>query len=188
MASPLGHSLIGLILVRTQRAATVGGNRFAWYAFAMLAANAPDLDFLPGLLLDEPFRFHRGPTHSLVAACAFGAIVYLLARRMTSRAGAVAALGTSCYASHLMLDLPSIPLFWPFSSAYPAIAWPSIGEAIGWETAGSTAKFIDVLFSKPFAQTMVVEALVLLPVLLVVWVLTKPRQLPPMMARERAGR
>lgn len=129
MASPLGHSLIGLILAHTQRTPFLGGGRYAWYAFAILAANAPDLDFLPGFLLDEPFRFHRGPTHSLLAACTFGGIVYLVARKITPRPGAIAAWGASLYASHLVLDLPSIPLLWPFSSAEPAIAWPSIGEA-----------------------------------------------------------
>jgi membrane-bound metal-dependent hydrolase YbcI (DUF457 family) len=177
MASPLGHSLISFILARTERTRLQAGNRFAWYAFAILAGNAPDLDFLPGLLLDEPFRFHRGATHSLVAACAFGGIVYFLARRMTPRAGALALLGFSCYSSHLVLDLPAVPLCWPFFSSHAAIALPSIGEAINWERAGSTANFIEVLFSMAFVQTMVVEALVLLPALLAVWALGKSRNL-----------
>jgi membrane-bound metal-dependent hydrolase YbcI (DUF457 family) len=144
-----------------------------WYAFAVLAANAPDLDFLPGLLIDQPFRFHRGPAHSLVAAGAFGVIVYYLARRMTPRPGALATLGFSCYGSHLVLDLPGIPLFWPLSTAELGIALPSLGEAIGWERAGSTASFVAVLCSRALVQTMLVEALLLVPGLLVVWLLMK---------------
>lgn len=180
MASPLGHSLIGFIIARTQRATSDAHNSFAWCAFAILAANAPDLDFLPGFLLDEPFRFHRGPSHSLLAACVFSGIVYLLARHMTPRAGALTALGLSCYGSHLVLDLPGVPLFWPFSSAHPAIALPSIGEAIGWERAGSTANFVQVLFSKSFVQTMVVEALVVVPILVALRVVVRFRRFSAM--------
>ncbi len=175
MASPLGHSLIGFIIARAQCATPEVHNSFIWFAFAILAANAPDLDFLPGLLLDQPFRFHRGLTHSLMAACVFSGIVYLLARRMTPRAGALATLGFSCYASHLALDLPGVPLFWPFSSAHPAIALPAIGEAIGWERAGGTANFLDVLFSRAFFQTMAVEALVVLLSLVALRMLVKFR-------------
>ena len=176
MASPLGHGLIGLIIARTQRTTSQLGSRyFAWYAFAILSANAPDLDFLPGLLLDEPFRYHRGPVHSLAAAFAFGGLVYILARRRMSQARTLAALGFSCYSSHLLLDLPGVPLFWPFSWSQPALALPSIGEAVGWQRLGDTATFVEILFSRAFVQTMIVEALVLLPILLAVWALLKPR-------------
>lgn len=186
MASPLGHSLIGLMLARSERATSQTCNRLAWYAFAVFAANVPDLDFLPGLFLDEPFRFHRGPAHSLLAACAFGGLVYLLALRTTPRAGTLAALGFSCYVTHLVLDLPGIPLFWPFSSVHPSIALPSLGEAIAWERAGSTASFLEVLFSRAFVQTIVIEALILLPALVVVWLAIKLHSLRPAQSPWRA--
>lgn len=185
MASPLGHSLIGLILARTHRVTPHGSTPLWWYAFAILAANAPDLDFLPGLFLDQPFRFHRGPAHSLMGAFVFGALVYALARGRTPRAGALAALGLGCYVSHLLLDLPGIPLLWPFSSAHLGLALPSLTEAIGWERTGGTAIFIDVLLSKAFVQTMIVEALVLLPTLLVVLGLMKLRHIGVLRARYR---
>lgn len=116
MATPLGHGLAGL---------TVGvatGNRSRLLGFATLglfAGIAPDLDFVPGLLMGDPARFHQGPSHSIAAALSLGLLVALLApSAQRLRAGLIA---TGGYLSHLGLDLLTYdptpprgaPLLWP---------------------------------------------------------------------------
>jgi inner membrane protein len=146
MPSPVGHSmgalaLIGLVrrlkLVRrstpTPSPARVNVDvrgQFAfwvWSALLVFAANAPDLDFVPGILIGEPDRFHHGPAHSLGGAVIFSALVWLVARRVRPRqAGAAALLLGIGFLSHLFLDMCSldtrapngVPLFWPLNSVY----------------------------------------------------------------------
>lgn len=117
MATPIGHGLAGLTV------GVAGGRRAGLAGYAILGAVAglaPDLDFVPGLILGDPGRFHQGPTHSIVAALCVGVLVWFVAPSVHRwRAGIVAAGG---YLSHLALDLltydPTPPrglrLLWPF--------------------------------------------------------------------------
>jgi membrane-bound metal-dependent hydrolase YbcI (DUF457 family) len=98
-----------------------------WTALLIFAANAPDLDFVPGILIGEPDRFHHGPAHSLGGAVLFAGLVWLIARRVVpKKAGAAALLMGIGFVSHLFLDMCSmdtrapngVPLFWPFNSTY----------------------------------------------------------------------
>ncbi len=94
-------------------------------ATAVVAANLPDADFLPGILIGEPGRFHHGASHSLVAAVASAAAAYGIAKAFRLRtAGRIGLLVGLAVLSHLGLDMISslvdrrhgIPLLWPFSS------------------------------------------------------------------------
>jgi membrane-bound metal-dependent hydrolase YbcI (DUF457 family) len=98
-------------------------------AAAVLLANGPDLDFLPGILVGHPGAYHRGFTHTLAAVVAVAAAVLVVGRvrRRPARAVARAALWAGAvYASHLLLDFftsdvkpPSGGRFlWPLSEAY----------------------------------------------------------------------
>lgn len=118
MATPLGHLLAGA----AAGAAARGSLPPARAALvAALAAAAPDLDFLPGILLGDPARFHHGASHSL-GFVLLAALPLLLLPRVPRRWAVVAAAG---YATHLALDLVTldnslprgIPLLWPLSSA-----------------------------------------------------------------------
>jgi inner membrane protein len=88
----------------------------------LFAANAPDLDFLPGLLVGDLAKFHHGPSHSIGFAFLFG----LLACLFFSRRLYPFVIAFSLYLSHVSLDYlvedPSspfgVPLFWPFSQKY----------------------------------------------------------------------
>src|SRR5579885_3104287 len=121
MALPVGHAAAGYLAYEAVRPA--GRHRAGWLATALLLANAPDLDYLPGLLVGHPDAWHRGVTHSLAAALAVAAGVTALAaaRRLPGRLALGAALA---WASHLLLDfvtqnaLPprGIPLFSPWSA------------------------------------------------------------------------
>jgi len=149
--------------------------RNPWYAFAAFAANAPDLDFLPGFLIDSPFAFHRGLSHSLFAAVIFGAIVLLLTRRQLERPWAVAGAATAGYASHLLLDMPQIPVFWPMSFNFPALSWPSLSLSLPWSHNGGLTDFLGIMFSSGFAYVALIETVVFLPVVVMAWLVPKWR-------------
>jgi membrane-bound metal-dependent hydrolase YbcI (DUF457 family) len=131
MPSPVLHSLAGASLVRLlpNAAATSRGRLLTMLALAA-AANAPDLDFVPGVLIGDPGRFHHAATHSVLATFVFGYAVTLIARwngcRRPVRLGLLLGLA---YASHILLDMCSspvdarhgVPLAWPFG---PRMALP----------------------------------------------------------------
>jgi len=146
MPSPVGHGLAGLVLEGFSHLHPAGrrlapGRRGArrWLAqlgFACalaFAANAPDLDFIPGILVGEADRFHHGPAHSLGAAVLFGAgatlISWLCRARRPLHFGWWMALA---FSSHLLLDMFSldkrppngVPLLWPLTDRYFVVAYP----------------------------------------------------------------
>lgn len=117
MATPIGHGLAGLTV------GVAGGKRTVLTGYAILGAVAglaPDLDFVPGLIVGETGRFHQGPTHSIAAALCAGALVWLLVPSAHRWRASIVATGS--YLSHLALDLltydPTPPrgigLLWPF--------------------------------------------------------------------------
>jgi hypothetical protein len=142
LPSPIGHSLVALGLLRVTDAwqARRGGapapgpatpatrRERLWLLGALLvAANAPDFDFLPGILLGEPGLYHHGPPHSLAAAILAGGLAAGLARwlglQSPRRFGLLVGL---VFASHLLVDMMStdrrfpigVALFWPVYNEY----------------------------------------------------------------------
>ncbi len=127
MPSPVAHTLLGFTLFNLW---PFGSRDFpikpwalnGWVAAASLA---PDLDFIPGLLLGDPSRFHQTYSHSLIVvvvlALSFGSILRL--RYTGSSWIKWSSLLLLLIGSHLILDFftedhrPPIgfPLFWPFS-------------------------------------------------------------------------
>jgi membrane-bound metal-dependent hydrolase YbcI (DUF457 family) len=88
--SPVGHSFIGLTLgmawlVPRRRLADwrtwLNQHRGTLLA-TLLAANACDLDYLPGLFAGSPNLWHRWLGHSAVWAALAGVVIWLLWRRM----------------------------------------------------------------------------------------------------------
>jgi len=127
MALCFTHGTAGYLAYEAIRPA--GAHQPRLLAAAVLLANAPDLDFVPGLLIGAPAAFHRGVTHTLFAVVVVGCLVGL-ARRMVGGAHAAAwrtALWASAvYASHIAVDLLTIDAaapwgfraFWPLSNAF----------------------------------------------------------------------
>jgi membrane-bound metal-dependent hydrolase YbcI (DUF457 family) len=95
---------------------------FARLGALVVAANVPDLDFIPGVLLGNPRLFHRGASHSLLAVVAFTALMIVLARwkgcRSHLRVGLVLGLA---FAGHLLVDMLST---WVDDHSGVALAWP----------------------------------------------------------------
>jgi inner membrane protein len=101
---------------------------------AVITANLPDLDFLPGLIIDQPARFHHGPSHSLLVGAITGALVYLVTGPFFTEISRKKLLLIFLMAgiSHTVLDFLAVdtsvpygvPLFWPFSDMYYISAVP----------------------------------------------------------------
>ena len=178
MPSPVGHSLAGLIAY--QIAPEIDGMaRRQVIALYLFAANAPDLDFIPGLMVGDPNRFHHGVSHSSGLALLFAIAVSLilrLRRREWRWKQFLVFLGL--YLSHLLLDYLSedhsapygVPLFWPASKAYYMAPLPLFPDI---DRSNATADFFPSLFSAHNLWAVSVECLVLVPFLLLAYALMK---------------
>ncbi len=83
---------------------SVGSTGLARASLCYRCGECPDLDFVPGLLSGNINTFHQRPTHSLVAALAFGGMAALVTRWFRARRTQAGLRGTVIYASHLLLD------------------------------------------------------------------------------------
>lgn len=118
MATPLGHALVGAA-VGALVAAPASVRRRA--AVGVLAALAPDLDFIPGAVLGDPARFHHAESHSLAFALGVAGWAALAGGADRWHWALLAALA---YGSHLAVDVLTyddspphgIPLAWPVSA------------------------------------------------------------------------
>src|SRR6266540_3200703 len=88
MPSPIGHSIMGYIIYGSTTK-PVAGKRWRRLGLYLLIANAADLDFLPGLLIGDPNRYHHGISHSLgfavLIALAYSLLVTLRSREAKLR-------------------------------------------------------------------------------------------------------
>ena len=125
MALCFAHSAAGYLAYEAIR--PPDAHRPRLLAAAVALANAPDLDFIPGLLIGAPHAFHRGVTHTVLAAVLVGAAAVLIARRLRpASAWRIGCWAAATYGSHLLLDYLTVDVvppagaqfFWPFSDAY----------------------------------------------------------------------
>jgi len=140
MPLPIAHSLLGgVVCVASDRDGAAAG--YGRFALAVVLANGADLDYLPGMLLGDPHRFHRMAAHSLGWAILVGVLAAWLVRRGWVRAWPLrpgwpsGAAGTGMmvallWASHVLLDSLNadytapvgVMMFWPLSDVWvPAI-------------------------------------------------------------------
>jgi len=147
VATPVGHSLAGLIVA-------LGFRRAGWAVpslfAAVVAANVPDFDFLPGVFVGRPWAFHHGITHS-IGMVVVGAVAltagWLGFRWFRSKRGGrplpsrrrilqTALLFAVCVASHVLIDYATmdrgaeigIPALWPFRSDFLIAPHPIFGD------------------------------------------------------------
>jgi inner membrane protein len=137
MALPIAHAAAGYVVHRASRgddpAGVPGGMRRSaaddWRraALFMFLGNLPDFDFLLGFVFGRPGMFHRGVSHTVVAAVLFGvAVGFVQHWRGRERFRSAAIAFGAAYLSHLVLDFLTIdhrPPFggqflWPFSAEY----------------------------------------------------------------------
>jgi inner membrane protein len=123
--TPVGHALAGYA-VYTFSVAPTNPNRLKLAFLCIFMATAPDLDFLPGILMGRPQLYHHGITHSLgfafVASLVIAGIVSIRMKPFIL----IFSLCLISYLSHLLIDflgssshnwhsVVGIPLFWPIS-------------------------------------------------------------------------
>jgi membrane-bound metal-dependent hydrolase YbcI (DUF457 family) len=127
VALPIAHAAAGYLVHRAGRRSSgeAGGWRRA--LVFMVIGSLPDMDFLVGFVVGFPGMAHRGISHTVVAAVAFGLLAGAVARwRRHEPFGPTAVLFGSAYLSHLALDFftvdtrppAGLQLLWPFSSGY----------------------------------------------------------------------
>jgi membrane-bound metal-dependent hydrolase YbcI (DUF457 family) len=136
-------------------------------AFFMFAGNLPDLDFLVGFVIGRPGMFHRGVSHTLVAAVAFGIAIGAFQQwRGRERFGPAALAFGAAYLSHLVVDFFTMdhrPPFggqflWPFSSEYYLSPIRIFGEIL---IDGRTrASFLESVFGWPTIGVLAREVVI----------------------------
>jgi LexA-binding, inner membrane-associated putative hydrolase len=126
MSSPIGHSLAGYVIYAIHFK-TLRPENYRNLLIFIFIANAPDLDFLPGILIGKPNLYHHGISHSLGTAVIFSLFSSFIFQADHCKSSfKTFYVYLSLYASHLILDLlcldgrpPSgIPIFWPLISNY----------------------------------------------------------------------
>lgn len=171
------------------RLATSGRGRHSpWLVPACVAlAIAPDLDFVPGLLLaGRPSLYHQGASHSVAVALALSlALAWGLARGGRDLPRVWLAL-FAAFASHLALDwlgtdsrVPiGMPLLWPFSDATwisPVAILPGIRHSQPGRE--SSAEWLADVLSLENVRALFVEALLVGPLVLgVEWIRRRRRE------------
>src|SRR5438105_8883139 len=154
MALCFAHAAAGYLVYEALRPA--GAHRPGLLAAAVAVANAPDLDFVPGLVLGHPAAYHRGVTHTVAAVVVVAAIAGMAVRWRgggPGRARRVAGWMAALWASHLVLDYftsnvvpPSgARFFWPFSDRYWIAPVPLLPEIVI-DSAGR-AQFLASIFN-----------------------------------------
>ena len=167
MASPYGHTLVGLTILNLWRPRLSMDLRGRYlYGWVILGASLPDLDFIPGLIMGQGGRFHHGIAHSigfaLLASLLIGVGAGLV--RRGHRFFEAAGLSASLVLSHLILDYfteasKGFPLFWPFTEALflsPFSIFPRVERTWGhprlWHQIG-LCLFVESFFLLPLWLT-----------------------------------
>jgi inner membrane protein len=154
----------------------------------MFIANAPDLDFVPGLLLGKPNLFHHGISHSIGMGVIFSLFLsFFLNIHNTKNLKKEFLICFSLYCSHLLLDYISvdgrppfgIPFLWPLTAKYFIFRYPILPPV--WHsglTHATTAQFFSEIFSIHNLYVIFLEFALSLPLLFMVWVrnLTRGRK------------
>ncbi len=173
MPTPIGHSLLSIAIFSAVNRKKLKLNWFDCLVFLFIGI-FPDLDFLPGLILGTPSRFHHGFTHSLFFGIIIGTMTGLLygkwKRKNCLHYGLI--FSAVCF-FHLIADFfgvdTSFPygeqLFWPFWQAY--ILSPISLFSDVYRSSNSVDFFIS-LFNWHNLKTVIIELFVCVPILLLI--------------------
>jgi membrane-bound metal-dependent hydrolase YbcI (DUF457 family) len=172
MPLPIGHALAGIAFFQT-RPGLFFKNKWHDALFLIFLANLADADFLPGLLVGFPNRYHHGIFHSLGAALAISVAIGWIFLRKKRHPWRLSALVFLVFCSHLLLDFFTydfaapygLPLFWPIANDYYIAGHPIF---INITRSPHSVNFFSSLFSGHNLKAALLEiALLGAPVLLV---------------------
>lgn len=171
MPTPVAHTLAGYAFARLSPK-RAGRLPLFMLVLILFAANAPDMDFIPGLLVGRPSDFHSGITHSLGFALLISAFMAGALSFKTGRFLPNFLLFLGAYLTHMLLDYLNpdgrppygIPALWPFSSQYFISSTPVfLGVHHSDLGAGTTIGFIRSVLNMDNLRAMIYEALVMAP-------------------------
>lgn len=155
MPLPVIHSFAGYSIYHLSRKNSSNQN-WKLLCLSIFLANLADFDFLPGILVGEAGRFHRGISHSLGAAVFCGVLVALTGlvwKKVSFLKTFLISSGT--FYSHALLDFFSdpgkgVPLFWPLSPVrYSSpVALLSLGPHEEFGDAVGFSNFFSKFFSR----------------------------------------
>lgn len=161
MPSPLLHAASGAAILVLERR-TWETRRWRTATLVLAAALLPDFDFVIGLLLRDPNRFHAEFTHTLGFSLLVAAVFGFAAGRHRLRA---AVLCLAAAFSHDLLDALTsdtreplgVSLFWPLRDA--RFSFPLLpGVRHGFDHATVT-EFLRAVFSLANLRTLGIEFL-----------------------------
>lgn len=134
MPSPVAHSLLGLTLGLACALPRTSWRRLfhevhaaRWLLLgAVFLANAPDLDYLPGLLVGDLNAYHHHYTHTIAWVFIVGAGFWLLVRCRRPVGWPLFAFVMAALLSHLVADVVTedarypygVMLLWPFTDTH----------------------------------------------------------------------
>jgi len=129
MATPVGHSLVaGMFYLEWNNKKE---HNLSLMLFCFLFSNGPDLDFLPGIFIGNPGRFHHGLSHSLAFGVLITFITCIILKSLkyfcSYSFSRLAFMGCLLYISHLLLDLITLDDFFPYGIQ---ALWPFVSEYI----------------------------------------------------------
>jgi membrane-bound metal-dependent hydrolase YbcI (DUF457 family) len=122
MALCFTHATVGYLAYEAVRPA--GAHRPGLLLAAVVLANAPDVDFVPGLVLGAPAVFHRGPTHTIAAVAVVMLVAAWVGRRwhpLSKGAWWWAGFAAAAYAGHLLVDFVTVDAVAPYGARF---LWP----------------------------------------------------------------
>jgi len=173
MPTPIGHSLITTTIFSAINRKKLELSWFDYLVFLFIGI-FPDLDFIPGLILGTPSRFHHGFTHSLFFGIIIGTIAGLIYCKM-KRASWLrySLIFTGVYFAHLLTDSLSVDtsypygaqLFWPFWKGYvlsPVTLFLDVYRS------SNSADFFISLFNWHNLKTIIVEIFICVPILVLI--------------------
>jgi membrane-bound metal-dependent hydrolase YbcI (DUF457 family) len=175
MSLPILHSFAGYTVYRFSRRQE---DQPDWKvaAYCVVLANAADLDFVPGILIQNAGQFHHGVSHSFGAAFICGLFAALIAKIWKKRAVLQSfILTTSAYATHIILDYindchTGMLLLWPlsghrFAPKFIAWAYPAMGPM----QMGGAGAFIRYLLTMGCLRRAMIELLLMGSFFIFVW-------------------
>ena len=160
MPSPLAHSVTGYALSQLPSAKALAIRDAVpslWLAiYGAFVSVLPDFDFIPQVITG--LRFHRGPSHSLLAALMMSLLLSLIAygvkHQISYRKLFVFTL--ICYSAHLTMDAitaggDGMRLLWPFSEQYfraPFSLFPAVHHSRGfWDASHFVFISVELVYS-----------------------------------------
>jgi len=144
--------------------------------FCVVAANAADADFLPGLFVGDIGYFHHKESHGVGFFVIFALVVVLWIRFAQKKGdGLISAftVASFLYFSHIVIDFftfdKKVPyglkFFWPFSNRFFVSPAPLFLEVLRGD--------FNILFGRHNLTAMAIELAVFLPAILAIRLLQR---------------